>query len=53
MLSQYGKVEVFSLENGLYIFRFANESSSMLRIIPYSQKMETGYAIDENLNMLS
>ena len=25
--AQYGKVEVFLLENGLYLFRFANEAT--------------------------
>jgi len=25
--SSYGKVEVFLLENGIYLFRFADESS--------------------------
>ncbi len=27
MLHQFGEVEVFSLENGMYIFRFQDESS--------------------------
>jgi hypothetical protein len=27
MWKQYGKVEVFSLENGMYIFRFSDEAT--------------------------